>query len=175
MIETYLQNIATTENGNYSCEQLQVAFPDGSKRLQSAHKLQFQYDDSVIEILIEIGLSDSVKIVSSIPNATPLVDFEIESISPFENLFFRRKSRFKVKCKSKTFKYFLENNALTVFDTMMKTQNFSPNIFYQKQEAHPEIVFEFHIAFENWIYTIEDIIQFLKIVLTELKNNKLNF
>jgi len=54
MIETYLQNIATTENGNYSCEQLQVAFPDGSKRLQSAHKLQFQYDDSVIEILLEI-------------------------------------------------------------------------------------------------------------------------
>ena len=175
MIENYLQNIATNENGSYICEHLKVAFPDGSKRPQSNHKLQFQYNDSVIEILIQIGISDSVKIVATIPNSTFLVDFEIECLSPFENLFFRRRSRFKVKCKNKTFKYFLKNNALTVFDEIMETKNFDPRIFYQNHESHHEIVFEFHIAFENWIYTIEDIIKFLKIVLAELKNSKSNF
>ena len=175
MIETYLQNIATSEKGNYIVEQIKVALPNGSKRRQSNHKLQFKYNSSVIEILIQIGLGDSVKIVTTIPHSTQLVDFEIECISPFENLFMRRKSRFKVKSKNKTFKYFLENNALEVFDKIMESQNFDPRIFTQNQQSHNEIVFEFHIAFENWIYTIEDIIKFLKMVLDELRYNKSNF
>lgn len=175
MIETYLQKIATNENGSYSCEQLQVAFPNGSKRPQSNHKLQFQHHDSVIEILIQIGLGDSVEILTTIPHSTALVDFEITCVSPFENLFFRRKSRFKVKCKNKNFNSFLEDTALIVFDGIMETRNFAPRIFYQNQESHHKIICEFHIAFENWMYAIEDIIKFLKIVLTELKNNKSNF
>ena len=175
MIETYLQNIATIENGSYIREHLKVDFPDGSRRPTSNHKLQFQFNDSVIEILIQIGLSDSVKIVVAIPHSTNLIDFEIECLSPFENLFFQRRNRFKVKCKNKTFKYFLKNNALTVFDEIMKTKNFDPRIFYQNQESHHEIVFEFHISFEIWVYSIEDIIKFLKVILAELKNNKSNF
>ena len=160
MIETYLQNIATNENGSYNCEHLKVTLNDGSKRLQSNHKLQFKPKDSVIEILIQIGLGDSVKIVTTIPHSTVLVDFEIECISPFENLFFRRKSRFKVKCRNENFKYFLENNALSVFDEIMENQNFDPRIFTQNHESRQEIIFEFHIAFENWLYTIEEIIKF---------------
>ena len=175
MIENYLQNIATYEKGIYTCEHLKVAFPDGSKRPQSNHKLQFQHNGSVIEILILVGLVDSVKIMATIPHYTQLADFQIECLSPFENLFFRRKSRFKVKCKNKTFKYFLENNALTVFDEIMKTQNFDPRIFHQNQDSHHQIVFEFHIVFENWVCIMEHIIKFLKIVLDELKNNKSNF
>jgi hypothetical protein len=175
MIETYLQNIASNENGRYTFEYFKVGLPIGSKGYQTNHKLQFEYNESVIEILIQIGLGDSVKIVTTIPYFTQLVDFAVECISPFENLFLRRKSRFKVKSKNKTFRYFLENKALAVFDKIMETQNFDPRIFTQNQESHRELVFEYHIAFENWIFTIEEIIKFLKIVLDELKYNKSNF
>ena len=90
------------------------------------------------------------------------INFEIESISPFINLFLRRKSRFKVKCENKNFKYFLENRGLLVFSKEMKTKNFAPIIFSKNESSSNRIVMEFHLAFDNWVEIFDKVVFILQ-------------
>lgn len=95
-------------------------------------------------------------------------DFEIESYSPFINLFLRKKSRFKIKCKNKKFKYFLEYKALSIFDEDMKTKNFTPRIFSQSIGSNNQIVIEFHLEFSEWVQIFEKVILFYKTIIDQL-------
>lgn len=55
MIESYLEYIASNENGHYTTEDYKISFLDGSRSPQTNHKVQFDYNDSFIDISIQTG------------------------------------------------------------------------------------------------------------------------
>ncbi len=71
---------------------------------------------------------------------------------------------------NENFKYFLEKKALPIFDNVIKTKNFSPEIYSYNKTSENKIIFEFHLGFENWIEIYEDIIIFLKLIIDELNS-----
>lgn len=171
MMESKLEQIASNENGKYSVKEYTKVFADGSRCPEVEQKIQFSYNDCDIDISISTGFVETATINCSLSSYIRPLNFEIESISPFINLFLRRKSRFKVKCKNKNLKYFLENNALLIFNDIMKTKNFAPNIYSKKEGSSNRIVMEFHLAFAEWVEIFEKVISFFKIVIDELKSD----
>ena len=65
---------------------------------------------------------------------------------------------FRVKCKNKRFKYFLENNALPIFDEVVGEKNFTPNIISKKDGLSNKIIMEFHIVFPDWVDVFEGVV-----------------
>lgn len=171
MIESKLKKIASELNGEYTIENYTISFTDGSRSPETYHKVRYEYSESQIFILIQTGFKETARVIATLSTYTRPIEFEIDCISPFENLFMRRKSRFEVKCENKNFKHFLNNNALRVFDKIMETENFIPRIFTQIDESDNQIVFEFHLGFPKWIEIFDEINQFLKLTIDELNSD----
>lgn len=171
MIKSKLKQIASDENGKYSVNEHTRVFSDGSRCPEIEHKIIFSYNDCNIKIFISTGFVETANVNCVLSSYIRPLDFEIESISPFINLFLRRKSRFKVKCKNKNFKDFLENRALLIFNEAMNTKNFAPNIFSKNENSYNQIVMEFHLVFSEWIEIFENIIVFYKTIIDELKSD----
>lgn len=171
MIESRLKQIASNENGEYSVKEQSRIFADGSRCPEIEHRIQISYNDCDIKIFISTGFLEIANVNCILSSYIRPIDFEIESVSPFMNLFLRRKSIFKVKCKNKNFKYFLENKALLIFDDDINTKNFAPTIYSKKEGRSNNIVMEFHLAFEDWIDIFEDVILFFKSVIDELNSD----
>ena len=171
MIESKLEKIASELNGEYTIENYKMIFLDGSRSPENYHTIKYEYSESQIHILVQTGFTETARIITTLSTYTRPIEFEIDCISPFENLFFRRKSRFKVKCQNKNFKHFLENKALRAFDNIMKTENFNPRIFTQNHESINQIVMEFHLGFSKWTEIFDEIDQFLKSIIDELNSN----
>ncbi|NGX85409.1 hypothetical protein [Aequorivita sp. KMM 9714] len=172
MIESRLKHIASELNGEYTIEDYKMIFTDGSRSPETYHIVKYEYAESEIHILIQTGFTETARILTKLSTYTRPIEFEIDCVSPFENLFLRRKTRFKVKCKNQNFKHFLENKALRTFDTIMKTENFNPRIFSENHESINQIVMEFHLGFPKWTEIFEEINQFLKSIIDELNSDK---
>lgn len=171
MIKSKLKQIASNENGKYSIKEHARIFADGSRCPEVEHNIIFNYNDCDIKIFVSTGFVETSKTTCTLSSYIRPIDFEIESFSPFINLFLRRKSRFKVKCKNKNFKHFLDSNALSVFNKSMRTKNFAPHIFSQNHGSANNIIMEFHLAFEEWVEIFEEVISFYKKVIDELKSD----
>ncbi len=170
MIESRLKKLASELNGEYTVKPYKIAFFDGSRSPETYHKIQYEYDGSKIIILIQVGFTETARIITELSTHTRPIEFKIECVSPFENVFLRRKSRFKVKCKNQNFKYFLENKALPYFDEIMSTENFNPRIFTKNEELKNQIIIEFHLGFPKWKEIFEEINSFLEAVIDELNS-----
>ena len=171
MIESQLKRIASELGGEYSIQYYKISFTDGSRNPETHHKIDYKYSESEISILVQTGFTETARVVATLAANTVPIEFEINSISPFENLFLRRKTRFKIKCKKQNFKYFLESKALLIFDHTMKTKNFNPRIFTQVNEFKNQIIFEFHLGFPEWYNAFEEINQCLKSIIDALNAN----
>ena len=171
MIESKLKKIASELNGEYAIEDYKISFTDGSRSPETYHKVKYKYSDSEIFILIQTGFTETARVITTLSTYTRPLEFEIDCVSPFENLFFRRKTRFKVKCEDQNFKHFLENKALLIFDNIMETENFNPRIFTQNDELKNQVVLEFHLGFPKWTEIFDEINEFLKLVIDELNSD----
>ena len=171
MIESQLEKIASELNGEYTIEDYIISFIDGSRSPETYHKVNYEYSESQILILIQTGLIETARVITTLSTYTRPIEFEIDCVSPFENLFLRRKTRFKVKCRNQNFKHFLENKALLIFDSIMETENFNPRIFTQIDELNNQIVLEFHLGFPKWTEIFDEINQFLKSIIDELNSD----
>ena len=171
MIDSKLKQIASELNGEYTIEDYKISFTDGSRSPESYHKVRYEYAESKIFILIQTGFTETARVITTLSPYTRPIEFEIDCVSPFENLFLRRKSRFKVKCKNQNFKHFLENKALRIFIKIMETENFNPRIFTQNDESNNQIILEFHLGFPKWPEIFDEINQFLKLIIDELNSN----
>lgn len=171
MLTSDLNKIAAELNGKYTIENTKISFTDGSRSPETYHKISYKYQQSDIFILIQTGFTETAKVSARLPQSYKNIPFEINTISPFENLFLRKTSRFKVKCKNQNFKQFLEIKALPIFDKMMEAQNFSPRIFSENLESANQIVLEFHLGFPKWREIFSDIHLFLISVTDELNTN----
>ncbi len=109
MIESKLEKIASELNGEYTIEDYKISFTDGSRSPETSHKVKYKYTESEIFILIQTGFTETARVITTLSTYTRPLEFEIDCVSPFENLFLRRKTRFKVKCENQNFKNFLEN------------------------------------------------------------------
>lgn len=170
MIESKLKQIASELNGEYIIEDYKISFTDGSRSPETYHKVRYEYGESKIFILIQTGFTETARVITTLSTYTRPIEFKIDCISPFENLFLRRVSRFKVKCENQNFKHFLENKALLIFDKIMETENFNPRIFTQ-YESNNQIVIEFHLGFPKWIEIFDELNQFLKSIIDELNSD----
>ena len=171
MIESKLEKLASDWNGKYTIEYYKKSFTDGSRSPETYHKVKYKYSESEIFILVQTGFTETARVITTLSTYTRPLEFEIDCVSPFENLFLRRKSRFKVKCTNQNFKHFLENKSLPIFDKIMETENFNPRIFTQNDELNNLIVLEFHLAFPKWCEIFHEINQFLKAIIGELNSD----
>lgn len=171
MIESKLKQIASDENGKYSKKEYTRVSTDGSRCPEIKHRILLTYHDCDIEIFINTGFLHTASVICNLSSYIRPIEFKINSLSPFINLFLRKKSRFKVKCNNDNFKYFLENKALIIFDDVMRTKNFDPSIFSDNTESINQIKMEFHIAFPDWINIFKKIISFYKIIIEELESD----
>ncbi|MDO5971375.1 hypothetical protein Q4Q35_16330 [Flavivirga aquimarina] len=171
MIESKLKQIASELNGEYTIEDYKMIFTDGSRSPETYHIVKYEYAESEILILIQTGFTETARVITTLSTYTRPIEFEIDCVSPFENLFLRRKTRFKVKCKNQNFKFFLENEALMTFDNIMETENFNPRIFMQNNESNDQIVMEFHLGFPKWTEIFDEINLFLKSIIDELNSD----
>lgn len=171
MIENRLSKIASEENGIYNFSEGKAVFTDGSRSPDNLHQIQFNYQECLIDIKIDIGVVNSVIVVCILSSDIRPIDFRIDSISHFENLFFNRKSRFKVECDNSNFKYFLENKALNIFEDISHSESFEPNIYTDNELTNKKIIIEFAICFPCWLTAIEKTNEFMKTVIRELKSD----
>ena len=171
MIESKLEKIASDENGKYTIEDYKTSFTDGSRSPETYHIVTFEYRESEIRIVVQNGFIETARVIVTLSTYTRPIEFEIDCISPFENLFLRRKTRFKVKCKNKNFKHFLENKALSIFDNVMESENYNPRFYTQVENSNNQIVIEFHLGFENWTDIFNEITTFLKLIIDELNSD----
>lgn len=171
MIESKLEKIASELNGAYTIEDYKMIFTDGSRRPETYHIVKYEYSESEIFILIQTGFTETATVIATLSTYIRPLEFEIDCVSPFENLFLRRKTRFKVKCENQNFKHFLENKALLIFDNIMETENFNPRIFTQNNELKNQIVLEFHLGFPKWTEIFSEITEFLKLIIDELNSD----
>jgi len=171
MIESKLEKIASELNGEYSIEDYKISFSDGSRTPETYHKVKYEHSESEIFILIQTGFTETARVITTLSAYTRPIEFEIDCISPFENLFRRRKSRFKVKCENLNFNYFLVNRALPIFDNIMETENFNPRFYTQNDGSKNQIVLEFHLGFPKWTEIFDEINQFLKSIIDELNSD----
>ena len=171
MIESKLKQIASELNGEYTIEEYKISFTDGSRCPETYHIVKYEYAESEIHILIQTGFTETARILTTLSTYTRPIEFEIDCVSPFENLFSRKKTRFKVKCENENFEHFLENKALLIFDNIMKTENFNPRVFTQNQESNNQVVIEFHLGFPKWTEIFDQINQFLKLIIEELNSD----
>ncbi len=171
MIESKLEKIASELNGEYTIEDYKISFTDGSRSPETYHKVKYKYTESEIFILIQTGFTETARVITTLSTYTRPLEFEIDCVSPFENLFLRRKTRFKVKCENQNFKNFLENKALPIFDNIMETENFNPLIFTQNDEMKNQIVLEFHLGFPKWTEIFDEITNFLNLIIDELNSD----
>lgn len=168
MVSIKLREIATNEGGVYSNKEYKTMDIKGSRSSFYIHSIRYSYKGCLIESLIQTGENQTASIECILSPDIELIDFKIISISPFSNLFLRRSSRFKVRCDHKQFKFFLEKKALPLFESIMKTRNFDPNIFSTKSENKNKIKFEFHLAFSGWVDVFVPINSFFKLLIDEL-------
>lgn len=171
MIESKLEKIASELNGKYTIEDYKISFTDGSQSPETYHKVKYKYSESEIFILIQTGFTETARVITTLSTYTRPLEFEIDCVTPFENLFLRRKTRFKVKCENQNFKNFLENKALPIFDNIMETENFNPRFFTQNDEMKNQIVLEFHLGFPKWTEIFDEINDFLNLIIDELNSD----
>ena len=171
MIVSKLEKIASELNGKYTIDRHKIDFLDGSTSPETYHTIKYEYAASEIVIFAQTGFTETARVITTLSSFIRPIEFEIDCISPFENLFLRRESRFKVTCKNENFKYFLEHKALAAFDKTMETENFVPRVFTQNESMKNQIIFQFHLGFPKWLDIFTEIDQFLKLVIDELKSD----
>ena len=168
IVKARVAEIATKEGGQYAFERSVAHLGDGGTCPVTHYYTKFEYKDCDIIVSIKTGQIESASVECTLASHIRPVAFNIESISPFVSLFLRRKSRFKVKCENESFKQFLDEQALPVFNEVMDTKNFAPRIYTVKEGFDNKIKVNFHLAFPGWIDVFEDIISFLKLTVDEL-------
>lgn len=166
-----LSQIAKEENGEYSYEDGTAVFADGSRCPESYYHLKYFYKETHIEMFVETGLVQSTRITCNLSTYLKPIDFRIECLSPFINLFLRKKSRFKVICPNEQFKRFLANDALSIFNEIINSKNFDPRIYSNKENSKNQIIFVTHLAFPNWVEIFDKINEFLKLIIDELDSD----
>ena len=173
MIDDIFKHIADKEQGEFLVYKDVVAIENAASGPYEVFQITFQYKDSEIIIDNRVGTTAYGIITCNLSSHISPVAFEIDTISHFKNLFFRKKSRFKVSSENENFKYFLKNKALDPLNTIAKKLDFSPYIYSEKVDGIHKIVMEYHLQFPDWPNALEPIIEFYKNCIDELEKRNM--
>ncbi|CAM1346412.1 hypothetical protein [Tenacibaculum crassostreae] len=169
--EKEIKKVTHNLNTELHSKKEKVYFLDGHREPFETYKIKLSYKNCDIIMTNTTGVQASGNITCHLSNNAKLIEFEIDSISHFMNLFLRKNSRFKVKCKNKNFNFYLKNKALKELSELSKKTAFDPYIFSKKQGDKNLIITEYHLAFENSPYAIEPLLKFYKSVIDFLLSN----
>jgi hypothetical protein len=171
VIKTFFKHLAEKENGIFQYEDSK-AYLGGTANPYVTFRLQFHYKGHHFQITNVTGTEYVGNFLCTLKSDLQVVDFEIDSISHFKNLFVRRKQRLRVTSKNENVVYFLEQNeSLKQLREIGKEEKFSPRIICSSKDRTIET--QYHLEFDDWHQVIEPLIQLHKDVIDEFEKNRL--
>ena len=162
MIEDILKNIALNEKGSFYTEDFTLVGINGVRAPASNYIIELSINDCLCVFNMNVGINNLVIATCELPKYISPIPFDVKSVTHFENLLFRNKSRLRVKSTNKNLKYFIENKALLCFEEVLKKYNFCPVITLIKDKGINTIRFTFSNEFPYWFEILPLIITFLK-------------
>lgn len=165
MIAKSLEKIASRNNAKYEFKEETISMLDGSCHPRTSYKLELFYKNCIVNINVNTGYHEFVRASCFFPKFIRPIKFKISSVSPFENLFYLKKTRFKITCENETFKTFLTQVVQSSFISKQNNRNFTPETFFDRTDGANTIITEYHLGFEDWITTIDPLINFYKAII----------
>jgi hypothetical protein len=167
MYKAFFKNLAEKENGKFFFLDENIAFGNGVRSPNVTYRVEFDYEDNHFTIINRTGTAYVATISCELSKASQPIEFEINNISHFTNLFLRKKSRLKIKADNQNIEYFLTKNLnFKRLVEIAERDKFSPVINCEKNSEW-KIVAEYHLEFDNWIEPIEPIVAMYKDLITE--------
>lgn len=174
MYNTFFKQLAKKENGKFYFSDENIAFLDGVRSPNITYKVTFHYKDNCFTIINRTGTAYVGSITCNLSKVLQPIAFEINNISHFKNLFFRRRSRLKISSDNSNISYFILNNEYYKrLEQLAHRDKFDP-IITCKPEDTWDIVTNYHLEFENWTEPIEPIINLYKDLIDEFEKRIAN-
>ncbi|CAL2101955.1 conserved protein of unknown function [Tenacibaculum sp. 190130A14a] len=166
--EKEVKKIAQGLRGELNIKKEKYSYFDGSREPFETYTLKLKHKNNLIVVRNTIGAQASGQVVCSLNPDIKFIDFEIDTIHHFINLFLRKQSRFKVKSTNSNFKLFLQENALKELEPLSTQVAFDPYIFSSKKSYEKLIITKYHLAFENSPSAIIPLFKFYQKVIDYL-------
>lgn len=126
----------------------------------SVYNLNIEYKNTNIEIRNELGNHNLGKINCILPS-NKIPPFKITTNNHFYNLFFKKKTLFKVRCENENFKsnleQFLVNSGM---NEIAKESSFQPTIQLIYKDKQAFLQTDYHLEFDDKIGALHALIYF---------------
>ena len=133
MYKAYFKNLAEKENGKFFFKDDNIAFGNGVRSPNVTYRVEFDYEDNHFTIINRTGTAYVATISCELSKTLQPIEFEINNITHFTNLFLRKKSRLKIKADNQNIKYFITKNLnYQLLEKIANRDKFSPVITCKK-------------------------------------------
>jgi len=174
MYKTYFKNLAEKENGNFYFKDDNLVFGDGVRSPNVTYIVKFDHGDNHFTVINRTGTAYVATISCKLSKSIQPIEFEINNISHFNNLFLRRKKLLEINTKNQNIKYFLtHNDNFESLERIAGNNKFSPIITCIKDKEW-SIIAKYHLEFDNWTEPIEPIIKLFKDLIAEFEQRIAN-
>ncbi len=169
MYKAFFKNLAEKENGKFFYKDENIAFLDGVRSPNVIFRVEFDYEDNHFTIINRTGTAYVATITCVLSNTIQPIEFEINNITHFQNLFLRRKSRLKIKSDNHNIEHFLtQNKSFKTLEEIADRDKFSPIITCERENKW-KIITKFHLEFDVWTEPIEPILTLYKDLIAEFQ------
>ncbi|WP_034057304.1 hypothetical protein [Lacinutrix jangbogonensis] len=176
MRKRFFRDLADVEGGEFYFKDKDILSGHelGVRNPNVTYLLIFSYKDNQFSIFNSTGTSFVGEIACEFSSTLKPIEFELNSISYFLNLFLRRKNRFKIKSDNENIKHFLsKSEAMKKLILIAKKEAFNPFIVCEI-EKNKRISTKYHLEFDDWTQVIEPIIELYKELIDEFEKGYLN-
>ncbi len=174
MFKKFFKNVAEKENGTFYFKDESIHIGAGVRSPNVLYLVKFKYRDNEISVMNRTGTAFIGEIECKLSPTLQPIEFELTSISHIINLFFRKKSRFRIKSNNENIKYFLNNNvALKTLNEIAQRESFSPYIVCDLN-GNKRITTEYNLEFDDWTLVVEPIIELYKNLIDEFEKRVAN-
>ena len=167
MYKSFFTDLAKKENGKFLYKDESLAYINGVRSPNVNYRVDFDYLGCHFTVINRTGTAYVGMIKCEIsPNLNP-IEFEINNITHFENLFRRKKSRLRIKSDNLDISNFLKNNEEFIeLERIAARDKFSPVIVCENK-GNWKIMSKYHLEFDNWIEPVEPTIALFKSLINK--------
>jgi len=162
MYKEFFKQLAEKENGKFYFKDENIAFGNGTRSPNITYAVEFGFKGNHFLIYNRTGTAYVANIICKLSKLIQPIEFKINNISHFHNLFVRRKSRLRVIADNQNIKHFLlQNENFKSLQKIADLKKFSPFIFCRLDNEWI-INCEYHLEFDDWTEPVELIIALYK-------------
>ncbi|MFL1896020.1 hypothetical protein ACJRPK_09980 [Aquimarina sp. 2-A2] len=174
MHKQFFRNLADKQNGKFYFHDQDIHIGNGVRSPNVIYKVVFKYKSSEFTVVNRTGTAYVGSISCKLSQTLQPIKFELSTISHLKNLFFRKKSRFKIMSDNDNIQYFLnKNSSLKLLSEIADKENFSPSIICEIDGGWV-ITTKYHLEFDDWTQVVEPIVELYKNLIDEFEKRIAN-